>query len=60
MKNSEFDANKNGFTSYNIKPTFKRPKTRFERLKSTKVISVFKFVLYVTVGLTLINYFQGV
>jgi len=60
MKNSEFDANKNGFTSYTIKPTFKRPQTRFERLKATKVISVFKFVLYVTVGLILINYFNGV
>ena len=60
MSKSEYDANKSGFTSYTIKPTFKGPQTRFERLKATKVISVFKFVLYVAIGLLLLNYFQGV
>lgn len=58
--NSEYDANQSGFTfAPTNKHSVKRPVTLCERFKRIKLISVFKVVLYVVIGVVLFNFIGG-
>lgn len=62
MKN-EYDANK-GFTfAPSNKPTAKHPlgvpTTLLDRLKRIKLVSVFKWTLYLVIGVVLFNVMRG-